>query len=48
MLFRPIESFLGIEVGMVEGVILVAYLWPGEGVSHELGVLSIIDLPAFH
>lgn len=36
MSFRPIESFFGIEVGMVKRVVLVAYLWPREGISHEL------------
>lgn len=36
MLFRPIESFFRVEVGMIEGVIFVADLWPGKGVSHEL------------
>jgi hypothetical protein len=48
VLLRPIESFLRVEVGVIEGVIFVADLRPGKGVSHELRVLSIVNLPAFH
>ena len=33
--FGPVESFLGVEVCVVEGVVLVADFRPGEGAPHE-------------
>ena len=47
VLLRPIKSFFGVEVSVVEGVVLVAYLRTRQGSSHELGVTLVIDLRVF-
>ena len=48
MFFGPVEALLGVEVGVVEGVILVADLWSGQCASHELSITLVIYLRAFH
>lgn len=48
MFFGPVEAFLGVEVGVVEGVILVADLWSRQCTSHELSITLVIYLRAFH
>jgi hypothetical protein len=45
---RPVESLFGIEVGMVEGVVLVADLRARESSPHEFRVPLVIYLRAFH
>jgi hypothetical protein len=44
---RPIVPLLGVEVGVVEGTVLVADLRPRQGSPHQLGILLVINLPAF-
>ena len=47
IIFWPIESFLGIEVGMIEWVIFVTDLWSWKCSSHELSIMFVVDLRAF-
>ena len=46
MLFRPIVSFFGIKILVVEGTIMTTDLRPRESQSHRLSIGFVIDLPA--
>lgn len=48
MFFGPVEALLGVEVGMIEGVVFVADLGAGQCASHELRVALVIYLRALH
>ena len=45
---RPVEALLGVEVDMVQRVVLVADLLARQGSPHLLSVPLVVDLRAFH
>jgi hypothetical protein len=47
MLLGPVESFFGVEVGVVQGVVIVADVRSRESSSHELSIGAIVDWRIF-